>query len=68
MNGLTESIHNFIKHFITDNEYPPTIKEIQDGLEVSSTSLVAYHLDILEAEQVIKRIPKISRGIKLLNE
>ena len=61
------SILEFIEQFLIENEYPPTIRDIQRELEISSTSVVDYNLKILEARNLIRRNRNISRGIELVN-
>jgi len=66
--GLTERqqrLFQFIKEFMQEKGYPPTIREIKDGLEFSSTSVVDYNLKALEAHGLIDRSRRISRGIRL---
>jgi len=58
-------ILNFIKEFIDDRGYAPTIAEIQRGCGVSSKSVVEYHLRALEREGRISREAEISRGIEV---
>ncbi len=48
--------------------YPPSIREIGDGTNISSTSVVNYYLDQLEKMGYIKRENHISRGIRLVKE
>lgn len=62
-----QSILQFIEHFLDENDYPPTIRDIQTQLDISSTSVVDYNLKALEARGVIRRNSKISRGIELVN-
>ena len=57
---------DFIHRFLVDNGYPPTIRDIQNGCGISSTSVVDYHLTILEKEGYIRRHPEVSRGIEIL--
>ena len=45
--------------------YPPTVRDIQGGCGISSTSVVDYHLKVLEKEGHIRRDPEVSRGIEL---
>ncbi|MCK4592834.1 repressor LexA [Candidatus Parcubacteria bacterium] len=45
---------------------PLTIREIQDILELSSTSLVAHHLSQLEKKGYLKRNPYNSRDYQIL--
>ncbi len=59
-------IFNFVDRFLADRGYPPTIRDIQAGCNISSTSVVDYNLNILEREGHIRRHAEISRGIELL--
>ncbi len=58
----------FISNFLKEHPYPPSVREIQVGCNISSTSVVDYNLHILRREGYIKRSPDISRGIELLNQ
>src|SRR5688572_9183063 len=60
-------ILEFIETFLVENDYPPTIRDIQHELNISSTSVVDYNLKILEARNLIRRNRNISRGIELVN-
>lgn len=62
-----QSMLEFIERFLDENTYPPTIREIQHELGVSSTSVVDYNLNILEQRNLIRRNRNISRGIELVN-
>jgi repressor LexA len=62
-----QAILRFIEHFLDENDYPPTIRDIQTELGISSTSVVDYNLKALEARGLIRRNSKISRGIELVN-
>jgi repressor LexA len=59
-------ILDFIELFLEDNDYPPTIRDIQGELGISSTSVVDYNLRVLEQRNMIRRNSKISRGIELV--
>ena len=61
-----QRIVDFIHGFLLDNGYPPTVRDIQSGCGISSTSVVDYHLKVLEKEGHIRRHPEVSRGIELL--
>jgi repressor LexA len=61
------NIFRFIDRFLADRGYPPTIRDIQAGCGISSTSVVDYNLTILEREGYISRHADVSRGIRLLN-
>ena len=58
-------IMKFIKEFIDNRGYAPTIAEIQSGCEISSKSVVEYHLKALEREGRIRRDAELSRAIEI---
>ena len=64
-NGRQVLILTFIRDFVSRNPYPPTVREIAKGCQISSTSVVDYNLSVLEAEGHLTRIPHVSRGIVL---
>lgn len=61
-----QCIIEFINRFLEDRGYPPTVRDIQGGCRISSTSVVDYNMNILEKEGYIRRHPEVSRGIALL--
>jgi repressor LexA len=63
-----QRILDFIRDFIDEHQFPPTIREIGESVGISSTSVVSYNLKILERERMIERNPEISRGIRLAEE
>lgn len=68
--GLSEKqrdILRFLERFITDHDYPPSIRDIQQGCGISSTSVVDYNLKRLEEKGLIRRDREVSRAIELLN-
>jgi repressor LexA len=58
----------FLSDYISANGYPPTVREIGDALDISSTSLVSYYLKGLEERGLIYRESSISRGIRLASD
>ena len=58
-------ILEFIKSFSLDSGYPPTIREIGEAVDISSTSVVNYNLNALQKEGFIVRDRTVSRGIRL---
>jgi repressor LexA len=46
--------------------YPPSIREICDEADISSTSVVNYYLDQLQEMGYIERDNRVSRGIRLV--
>ena len=57
---------DFIHRFWEERSYPPTVRDIVSGCQISSTSVVDYNLDILEREGYLRRHSGVSRGIELL--
>ncbi len=57
----------FIRQFIEENDYPPTIREIGAAVGISSTSVVNYNLDQLERKGRIIRNREVSRGLRLID-
>ena len=45
-----QAIFGFIREFIREHDYPPSIRDIQDGCSISSTSVVDYNLKALERQ------------------
>ena len=58
----------FIEEFINDYGYPPTIRDIQNNCEISSTSVVKYNLDRLQEKGLMTRESEVSRGINLKSD
>ena len=63
-----QSILNFIRDFLEQHQFPPTIRDIQYGCEISSTSVVDYNLRILQRDGYLRRSAEVSRGIELLGD
>lgn len=56
-----------IEDYQITNGFPPSIRDIQDIGDFSSTSVVNYYLEQLESMGHIKRSGKVSRGIRLVH-
>jgi len=63
LNQRAREILAFIRRFTRDKGYPPTIREIGEAFEISSTNGVRYYLHLLEKGGHLKRSGRISRGI-----
>jgi len=61
-------IYEFIKQQITSKGYPPSVREICEAVNLSSTSTVHGHLARLEKKGLIRRDPTKPRAIELLLE
>ena len=64
----TQAILDFIRKFKASEHMAPTVREIQAGCGLSSTSVVAFQLDMLEERGALKRRPRTSRSITLPEE
>ena len=70
MKGLSpkqQKILDFLRRFIRDKNYPPSIRDIQEECGISSTSVVDYNLKALERMGCIHRDREVSRAIELLD-
>jgi repressor LexA len=67
--GMTirhQKIMDFIKRRF-DEGFPPSIREIGEAADISSTSVVTYYLKQLTEMGLIERDPKFSRAIRPVN-
>ncbi|MFO7773586.1 MAG: transcriptional repressor LexA [Dehalococcoidia bacterium] len=65
---IRERILEYIRRFFGERGYAPTIRDILRGCNISSTSLVQYHLNVLEKEGQIRRDPEVFRSIQLVGK
>ena len=63
-----QKILDFIQSYLTQKNYPPTIREIGEAAGISSTSVVNYNLDKLVALGFLERDSKSSRSLRLRQE
>jgi repressor LexA len=66
LSAKQQAILSFIRDFISRHDYPPSIRDIQDGCQISSTSVVDYNLKALERLGHIRRDREVSRAIELV--
>ncbi|WP_311487681.1 transcriptional repressor LexA [uncultured Helcococcus sp.] len=66
MNDRQRQVLDFIKQFIAKDQLAPTVRDIQNGVGIKSTSTVSNDLSKLEKEGYIERSNLKSRAIKLL--
>ncbi|NBU64594.1 MAG: repressor LexA [Chloroflexia bacterium] len=65
LSARQRDILEYIEQFVEQHNYPPAIRQIQEDLAISSTSVVAYNLKVLEQRGVLRREGKVSRGISI---
>lgn len=51
----TEEIYNYIKNFVDDNGFPPSVREIAEKFSIKSTSTVHYYLEKLRNRGLISQ-------------
>lgn len=60
------NVLHFIRVYIKEIGYPPSIREICDGVKLKSGSTVAHHLTTLHELGYIRRAHDIPRGLVLM--
>ncbi|MBN1285226.1 MAG: repressor LexA [Anaerolineae bacterium] len=68
LSARQEALLKYLRHYIRENQYPPTYEEMQDALGFSSKSHVDYHLKVLAHKGYIEQEPGKSRGIRLTDK
>lgn len=63
-----KEILDFVRDFITDNSYPPTLNEIRENFGLSSISTVHQHINVLTNKGYLKKLNNFARAIELNNE
>jgi repressor LexA len=61
-----KQILEFIERFLGQYGYPPSVRQIQRGANISSTSVVKYNLEKLKRLGYIEHDERVSRGIRLV--
>lgn len=64
MNKVDEA-YLFIKRFLNEKGYPPTVREICKGIDIRSTSTVSYYLKKLESSNRIVKGSYKNRALQL---
>ncbi len=64
----TMVVLQFIKNYIADMGWAPSVREIASAISATSTGTVTYHLDKLEIQGYIVRMPRTARAIRITDE
>lgn len=67
LNEKQSKIISFIQDYYNEFGISPTVREIQNGCNITSTSVVDYNLKALKNKGYLDKRPDISRAIKLNN-
>jgi repressor LexA len=61
-----QEIFDFVKRYVSDHGYPPTVRDIGKAIGLTSSSTVHAHLANLEKLGVLKRDPTKPRALEVL--
>lgn len=64
----TLRMFKFISGYIASNHEAPTLREIGNQFEMRSPAGVFYHVLRMERLGLIRRVPNVSRGIRLIEQ
>jgi repressor LexA len=56
-----DRVLEFIRSFMADKGYSPSVGDIVAGCGLSSPNLAQYHLNVLEREGMVRRTPPVFR-------
>jgi repressor LexA len=68
LSNRQQQMLDFIRSYQREYTFSPSIRDIQSGCSISSTSVVDYNLRILQREGYIRRAADIARGLELVGE
>lgn len=63
-----KKIINFIEKWFDEYDYAPSVRDIQIGCEISSTSVVQYNLEKLKTIGILKNHSEVSRSLRLTQQ
>lgn len=63
-----QEILDYMKQIILERGYPPSVREICEGVSLKSTSSVFSHLETLEKNGYIRRDPTKPRAIEICDD
>src|ERR671938_839002 len=68
LSGRQQQMLAFIRDFVEQHGFPPSIRDIGAAVGITSTSVVDYNLRVLEREGYLRRTREVSRGLELLSD
>jgi repressor LexA len=54
---------NFIRFYVTQHGYSPSLRQIQEAIDARSVSVAAYHVRCLADLGFLRRDPGVARGL-----
>ena len=67
-NERQQEIFRYIKEFLLEKGYPPSVRDICEAVALKSTSSVHAHLETLEKNGYIRRDPTKPRAIEIVDD
>ncbi len=67
-NATRVRVLEFIKSFMAEKGYSPSVGDIVTGCSLSSPNLAQYHLNVLEREGLVRRTPGVFRSIQIVQK
>lgn len=68
LSGKRQQILQFIAQSLEERGYPPSVREIGEGVGLASSSTVHAHLAVLQREGYLRRDPTKPRAIKVRSD
>lgn len=65
-NTTRNRVLEFIRAYIGERGYSPSVGDIVAGCSLSSPNLAQYHLNVLEREGLLRRAPGVFRSISIV--
>lgn len=62
-----EQVYNFINDFVSENGYPPSVREICGALSIKSTATAYYYIEKLKDRGMIQKNPTKNRTLSTLS-
>ncbi len=66
MTDITEDLLEYIKQYVGEHGYAPSIREMRDDCGISSTSMVDYYLKKMVRDGMIRKDDNKARAIVVL--
>ena len=68
MEGRYGDVYRYIKNYIDENSYPPSIREICKDLNISSTATVYYYITKMEKQGLLKKGKGKNRSLGVVSK
>ena len=61
-----QEVYDFIKSYALENDVPPTVREIMEGVGLKSTSSIHFYMDMLMKKGYIVKVNKYSKWYRIV--